>query len=73
MTTSKTTPSQPTGLIPIEVMRTDDPSVIVFKNIYCIPVWREEEIAWFDIYSLKNGLYLGKKSSLEEVKEKDND
>ncbi len=52
MTTSKTTQSELIGL----------------SHTDCIPVWKEEEIVLFDIYT-KDGKWLGSKRTLKQVEE----
>ena len=65
MTTTKTTPS-----VPIGAQRTDA-SIVVLKKIYLIPVFRDEEIKWFDMYDKVNGIYYGKKFTMKECEEYD--
>lgn len=60
MTILKTTP-----LVRIGALRTNNSCIIVYKHVYCIPVWRNGAIAWYDQYTTKNGLYLGKTKTLE--------
>ena len=56
-----------TRLVPTGALRTDDTkSLIVCKNVYLIPVWRNDKISWYDIYTLKNGLYLGKTKNIKD-------
>lgn len=65
MTTSKTTP-----LVPIGALRTDDvTNLVVFKHVYCIIVWRDDKIAWYDQYTIDGGYYLGKIKTLNYLKE----
>jgi len=60
--------STTTQLVPIGALRTDSPTAIVFRHVYCIPVWRDNEIAWYDQYTLEGG-YLGKTKILQYLKE----
>jgi hypothetical protein len=60
MTKQETTPS-----LRIGHLRTDGP-VVWINDLQCIPVWREEEIAWFDVYL--GYKYLGRKT-LKECEE----
>lgn len=67
MTIVKTTQS-----LAIGVLRTDNKNLVYLENCYCIPVWRDETISWFDCYSSTTGLYLGRKETFEECTELDN-
>jgi len=69
MTKQETTPSQPTGRIPIEVQRTDPDLCIKLDKAYLCPVWRGDNIAWYDIYSLENGHWLGRQETFKECEE----
>lgn len=71
MTNPKTTPSQPTGRIPIEAQRTTSENVVVLKSIYCIPVWKEDQIVLYDMYSKATGEWLGSKRLLKYCEEFD--
>lgn len=56
--------------VPIGALRTDDVSnIIVFKHVYCIIVWRDNKIAWYDQYTMKGGLYLGIIKTLRYLEE----
>lgn len=64
MMTSKTIRS-----VPIGALRTDSPDIIVFDHVYAIPVWRDDKIAWYDVYSKHNGLYHQKITSLVDIED----
>lgn len=56
--------------IPIESLRTTDTAnTIVYKNVYVIAVWRNDKIAWYDQYTIKGGLYLGRTTTLKYLEE----
>ncbi len=87
MTTSKTTQLERIGQLPINPLdyisvdtnhgritvprNFDESNKISLENIDCYPVWDEEEIVLYDMYT-KDGVWLGSKRLFRYVKEFNN-